>query len=182
MNALPALGVYAALLKADGRPLDFPGGVAPLSEAVDADVVADMLLWAATAPEAADETFNVTNGDVYTMSNVWPVLADSFGMAVGADVPMSLAADIPGREAEWAALVDRFQLEAPKSLADFVGQSFIYADLLSGYGQAAIRPPSLVSTVKARQAGFGTCVDTEDMFARLIRVLQEAKLLPPRRW
>ena len=182
MNALPAIGVYGALLKAEGRPLDFPGGVAPLSEAVDADVVADMLLWAATAPEAADEIFNVTNGDVYTMANVWPVIAESLGMEVGADVPLSMAAELPGREAEWAALVDRFDLAAPKSLDTFVGQSFIYADLMSGYGQNVMRPPALVSTIKARLAGFQTCVDTEDMFARLIARFQDAKLLPPRHW
>ena len=29
---------------------------------------------------------------------------------------------------------------------------------------------------------FGDCVDTEDMFARLVSNLQQARLLPPRRW
>lgn len=179
MNALPALGVYAAVLRADGRPLDFPGGETSVSEAVDADLVARMLEWAATSPAAANEIFNVTNGDVYTLRNVWPVLADSFGMEVGEDVPMSLADEMPAREPTWADLVDRFGLEAPRSLESFVGQSFIYADMLMGHGQATARPPALVSTIKARQAGFGDCVDTEDMFARLISNLQQARLLPP---
>ncbi len=182
MNALPALGVYASLLRADGRPLDFPGGVAPISEAVDADLVAGMLTWAATADAARDETFNVTNGDVYTMANVWPALADAFGMEVGDDVPCQLATEMPRREGDWARLVDRFSLDAPASLERFVGQSFIYADLLTGFGQTALRSPALVSTIKARQAGFGACVDTEDMFTRLVRVFQEARLFPPRRW
>ena len=182
MNAIPALGVYAALLRSDGRPLDFPGGVAPISEAVDADLVAEMLAWAATAEAARNETFNVTNGDVYTMANVWPVLADAFGMEVGEHVPCQLAAEMPTREGDWRRLVERFSLEAPSSLERFVGQSFIYADLLTGYGQTALRSPALVSTIKARQAGFGRCVDTEDMFARLITVFQEARLFPPRRW
>lgn len=181
MNALPALGAYAAILEHDGRPLDFPGGVAPISEAVDADLVAEMLTWAATAESARDETFNITNGDVYTMANVWPVLADAFGMEVGDHAPCQLATEMPGREDDWARLVERYSLEAPPSLERFVGQSFIYADLLTGYGQSALRPPALVSTIKARQAGFGRCVDTEDMFARLITVFQEARLLPPRR-
>lgn len=182
MNALPALGVYAALLRAADEPLHFPGGMAPVSEAVDADLVAAMLEWAATNEAAADQTFNVTNGDVYTLRNVWPVLAESFGMEVGEDRPLSLAAELPAREAEWASLVDRFQLAAPKSLDTFVGQSFIYADLMLGFGQATARSPSLVSTIKARQAGFDQCVDTEDMFARLIATFQEHRLLPPRRW
>jgi nucleoside-diphosphate-sugar epimerase len=182
MNALPALGVYAALMRADGRSLDFPGEVAPISEAVDADLVARMLEWAATSPAAANEIFNVTNGDVYSLQNVWPVLAESFGMEVGDAVPMSLSAGLPPREPDWARVVDRFDLAAPTSLVAFVGQSFIYADMLLGHGRTAIRPPSLVSTIKARHAGFADCVDTEDMFARLITNLQHARLLPPRRW
>jgi len=182
MDALPALGVYAAILRADDRPLDFPGGEAPVSEAVDADLVARMLEWAATSEAAADQVFNVTNGDVYTLRNVWPVLADGFGMEVGQDVPMSLAAEMPAREPTWAEVVDRFDLEAPRSLDSFVGQSFIYADMLMGHGQVSARPPALVSTIKARQAGFADCVDTEDMFARLIANLQLARLLPPREW
>ena len=182
MNALPALGVYAALLRSSGEPLHYPGGVAPISEAVDAELVARMLEWAATEPAAADETFNVTNGDVYSLRNVWPVVADAFGMEPGDDVPMSLAAGLPEREPEWRGLVDRFGLAAPPSLAEFVGQSFIYADLVSGYGQTSLRSPSLVSTIKARQAGFTDCLDTEDMFARLIATFQGARLFPPRRW
>jgi len=182
MNALPALGVYAALLKSEGRPLDFPGGVAPVSEAVAAGLVAEMLVWAADAREARDQTFNVTNGDVYSLANVWPVLAEGFGMDVGVDEPMSLAAQLPRREPEWAALVDRFNLVSPRSLDAFVGQSFIYADLLLGHGQTMPRPPSLVSTIKAREAGFETCLDTEDMFAGLIASFQEAKLFPPQQW
>jgi hypothetical protein len=37
-----------------------------------------------------------------------------------------------------------------------------------------------VSTVKLRHAGFHDCVDTEDMFRRLVARLQERRLLPPR--
>ncbi len=180
MNALPALGVYAALLRAEGQPLHWPGGLAPISEAVDADLLARVLAWAAVAPEAANETFNVTNGDVYTLRNVWPVLADAFGMEPGDDVPCSLAATVPAREPEWAALVERFGLAAPASLERFVGQSFLYADMLGGYGQTALRSPALLSTIKLRQHGFTDCVDTEDMFRRLVAAMQAARLFPPR--
>lgn len=180
MNALPALGVYAALLRSEGEPLHWPGGVTTVSEAVDADLVARMLLWAATEPAAHDETFNVTNGDVYTLRNCWPAIADAFGMELGEDRPLSLAASLPAREADWAAVVDRFGLAAPASLEAFVGQSFLYADMITGFGQTALRPPALVSTIKARRFGFHDCVDTEDMFRRLIASMQAADLFPPR--
>jgi nucleoside-diphosphate-sugar epimerase len=182
MNAIPAFGVYAALQRAAGEPLDYPGGVAPLVEAVDADLLADALHWGAGAPQARDETFNVTNGDVFTLENVWPALAEAFGMAVGTHRPRSLGAELPARQPEWERLVDRFDLAAPKDLAAFVGQSFIYADVIGGYGLDRPSPPALVSTVKLRQAGFPACMDTEDMFRKWIARFQDLRLLPPRSW
>jgi hypothetical protein len=43
------------------------------------------------------------------------------------------------------------------------------------------RPPSasLMSTIKARKAGFHECVDTATMFVELLRRLQQEKILPP---
>lgn len=181
MNAIPALGVYAALLQADGLPLHYPGGVAPLFEAVDADLLADAIAWAADEPAARDQTFNITNGDVFTLRNVWPAIADAFGMQVGDNVPCSLAATMPGRQVEWADVVDRHRLVAPVDLAAFVGQSFIYADLIAGFGATEAAPPALLSTIKLRQAGFAPCVDTEDMFQRIIGRYQARRLLPPPR-
>jgi len=182
MNPIPALGVYGALLRAAGEPLHFPGGPTTIYEAVDADLLADVLVWAATSPAARDQTFNVTNGDVFTMENVWPVLAEAMGMEVGERRAMSLAEEMPGCRADWAALVERFELRSPADIMAFVGQSFIYADLLMGYGLEEPSPPALLSTIKLRQAGFGACLDTEDMFRKWIGHFQDARLLPPRGW
>jgi hypothetical protein len=38
----------------------------------------------------------------------------------------------------------------------------------------------LVSTIKARQAGFSECIDTEAMFRKWIDRWQNLRLLPPR--
>ncbi len=174
MNAIPALGVHAALLRDAGEPLHLPGPGSMVTEAVDAELLARAIHWAAEAPQARDETFNVTNGDVFTMRGVWPAIADAFGMDPGDEVAMSLSAALPGREADWGRIVDAHGLAAPKRFADFVGQGFVYADVLLGAG-----PTISLSTIKIRQAGFADCVDTEDMFRRLIRRFQERRLLPP---
>jgi hypothetical protein len=48
------------------------------------------------------------------------------------------------------------------------------------FGAFGRRPlPALLSTVKIRQAGFGDCIDTEDMFREWFAILQQRKLLPP---
>ena len=85
MNSIPVIAAYAALLREEGRPLDFPGrpGAPTLREAVDADLVAHALSWATTEPAAWGETFNLTNGDVFMWENVWPAIAETLGMEVG---------------------------------------------------------------------------------------------------
>jgi nucleoside-diphosphate-sugar epimerase len=179
MNAIPAIGVYAALRREAGLPLSFPGGAPWLTEAVDADLLARACEWAATTPACENEAFNITNGDVFAWHNVWPTVAESLGMEVGPPEPLSLAQEMPKREAEWATIVKKYNLRAPTSLQEFVGQSFIFTDLVFAHGAHQLPPAMLVSTIKARQAGFHDCMDTEDMFRKWFRRFQELRLLPP---
>jgi nucleoside-diphosphate-sugar epimerase len=175
MNLLPALGVYASIERERGGPLAFPGGPPGVHEAVDARLIARALAWAAVAPQARGEAFNITNGDVFSWPDVWPVIAAAFGLEPGAAAPQRLAETMPVRAGEWAAVVDRYGLRAPREMAAFVGASWVYADMLLGSSRQV---PALLSTVKLRQAGFGDCVDTEDMFREWLTVLQERRLLP----
>jgi nucleoside-diphosphate-sugar epimerase len=181
MNAIPALGVYAAVQRHAGLPLDYPGGPPYVLEAVDADLIAQAMEWAAAAPEARNEHFNISNGDVFVWRNVWPTLAEAFGMEIGDDKPMSLAEEMPKRQAEWEEVVRRFDLRAPVNLKEFVGQSFRYTDYGLALGGEDL-PPVLLSTIKIRQAGFHDCMDTEDMFRKWISHFQRERLLPPATW
>lgn len=179
MNAIPAIGVYAALLREAGKPLSFPGGAPVLAEAVDADLLARACEWAATSPRCHNETYNITNGDVFVWQNVWPTIADALGMEVGSPQSCCLAEEMPKREAEWAAIVKKYDLRAPHSIRDYVGQSFFFADAIFAYGVKALPAAMLVSTIKARQHGFHDCMDTEDMFRKWFKRFQELRLLPP---
>ena len=182
MNAVPVIAAYAALLREEGRPLDFPGrpGAPTLREAVDADLVAHALSWATTEPAAWGETFNLTNGDVFMWENVWPAIAETLGMEAGEARPVSLAEEMPKREGQWAALVERHRLSASPDVVEFCGyNSLVYTDTVLG---APNRPPLpiLNSTIKVRQAGFTACIDTEDMFRKWFSRLQETGAIPPR--
>lgn len=180
MNPIPAIGVYAAMLKAQGEPLHFPGGARRIVQAVDADLLARACAWAATSAASHNEIFNVNNGEAFEWATVWPAIADAFGMPVGEARPMSLAQQAPGWQAQWSAIHRKYGLQSPEDLHDFVGLSFQYADRNFAYGDALAAVPALVSTVKIRQAGFNDCVDTEQMFARLILRYQQRGWLPPR--
>jgi nucleoside-diphosphate-sugar epimerase len=184
MNPILPIAAYAALLRYEGRPLDYPGEEIStvVREAVDADLVARALLWAAESQAASGGTFNLTNGDVFLWSNVWPVIAETMGMRVGEHRPTLLVEELPQRNDQWAELVERYELQAPSNIVDFCGyNSIIYADTqLSGRRRPGPDPgPILNSTIAARQAGFHDCIDTEDMFVKWFRRLQEDRVLPP---
>jgi len=180
MNVVPALGVYAAMMRHAGKKtLDYPGGVGRVAQAVDADLLARSIAWSGEAATARNEIFNVTNGDVFVWPNVWPAIADALGFAAGEHVPLSLDREIRPREAEWVEIRRAHGLSSG-TLKEFVGLSFEYADYTMGYGRTQPGPPALVSTVKLMQAGFHEVMDTEMMFAKAVAELQALRLLPPR--
>jgi nucleoside-diphosphate-sugar epimerase len=177
MDLIPPLGVYAAVLREQGRALDYPGGAARVSQAVDADLLARAIAWAGEAEAARNQAFNVTNGDVFTWENVWPAISEALGMVPGVAAPLSLVATYPQWIAPWEALRRKYDLIAP-GLEAFVGLSFQYADYSMRYGQTEPGPPSIVSTVKINQAGFTEMMDTEAMFRKWFRQARENRLLP----
>lgn len=189
MNVIPALGVYAAMMrhkhghkngKGAGRTkLDYPGGVGRVAQAVDADLLARCIAWSGEADAAGNEIFNVTNGDVFVWPNVWPAIADALGFEAGEHVPLSLDREIRPCEADWAEICAAEGLKAG-TLKDFVGLSFEYADYTMGFGRDKPGPAALVSTIKLMQAGFTEVMDTEAMFRKCFAEMQAKRLLPPR--
>jgi hypothetical protein len=158
--------------------LSFPGGAPAVQEAVDARLLARALAWAADAPTARGEIFNITNGDVFCWHDVWPSIASALDMEVGEPRQQLLADEMPGRAAEWATLVDRYRLRSPRDMGAFVGNSWAYADILFGSLGRKRQLPALLSTVKIRQAGFRDCLDTEDVLCEWLTHFQARQLLP----
>lgn len=177
MDLIPPLGVYAAMLREQGRPLDFPGGAARVAQAVDVDLLARAIAWSGEAESARNEVFNVTNGDVFTWENIWPAIADALGMKPGKAVPLSMAKQFPNWIEPWNAVRRKHNLAAP-GLKEFVGLSFQYADYSMRYGHTESGPPSIVSTVKINRAGFTEMMDTEDMFRKWFKQARKSRLLP----
>jgi nucleoside-diphosphate-sugar epimerase len=177
LNVLPAIGAYAAIRREKGEPFGFPGGPSFVWEAADADLVGDVAVWAAQSPQAANEAFNITNGDVFEWRNVWPGIAETLGVEAGPDTPMSVTAYLAESADVWDKIVARYGLRS-RSLRDLVGQGDQHADFAFAYGAPA-GPRAFVSTVKLRQAGFATVVDTEVSFRKALQSLIDNKLLPP---
>lgn len=177
MNLIPAIGVYAAMMKHDGQPLHYPAGAARVAQAVDADLLARAMAYIGETPRGHEQAFNVTNGDVFNWPAVWPAIARAFDMAPGDVRPLSMVEAIAPREADWADIRRRYNLTSP-GLKDFVGLSFQYADYSMGYGRTQPGEPRLVSTIKLNHAGFTEVMDTEAMFAKAIKGFRDLRLLP----
>lgn len=174
MNVIAGVGAFAAVSREYGMPLRFPGGDPRIGEATDARLLARAMEWAATDDRAADEVFNITNGDVYQWEVIWPRIAELFGMEVGPRHPISLTRVMPGNAHLWPKIVEKHGLK-PYSFAELV-PSWGFIDFVLGHGQ---RPnPHNMSTIKARKHGFLDCIDTEEMFVELLREMQARRYLP----
>ena len=180
MNMLAAIGVYASLQKAEGLPLTYPGGPSAVSEAIDADLLARAIHFSFDNDAFSNQTFNITNGDVFRWQDAWPPLAQIFGMKTGEPGRSLLSETLYDREDDWSRLVSRYGL-TPYTIRELVGDSFYYADaMFNTYGNAA-PPPAILSTIKLRQAGFTECGDTTAMLSRWFQKLAQLKILPPLR-
>jgi nucleoside-diphosphate-sugar epimerase len=177
MNLAPIIGAYAAICREEGRPFSFTGGVPYVWEAVDARLVADVIEWAGAAPQALNEHFNVTNGDVFEWRNLWPGMAEVLGVEVGPDEPRSMADFLESKGDVWQAIVAKHGLR-PVALSEIVGESHYYADFCFAYGATEAPPPAFSSRIKLQQAGFTGCYDTQDTFNHWLRDLIHRRLIP----
>lgn len=177
MNLAPVLGVYAAICREEGRKFGFPGGARYVTEALDARVLAKAFVWAGQEPNARNEIFNISNGDVFDWRSTWPAIADALGIEVGEDTPMSLAEYLPTKAETWDRIVEKHGLRKI-ALRDLLGESHFIADFCLLAGVVETPWPGLMSTIKLRQAGFHEVCDTQDMFRYWLRDLIDRNVLP----
>lgn len=178
MNPLLPLGAYAAIRRELGQDFAYTGGVAHVMEMVDPRLLGQAFVWAAQAEAARNEIFNITNGDVYAWPEVWPALAEAYGLEPGADEPLRLADWLPAHADVWDRVVQKHGLR-PIALAPFLGESHHYIDALTRPGVTEPARPILVSTIKLRQAGFGACYDTEETLRHWVGEMARRRLIPP---
>lgn len=174
MNLLLVIGVYAAINRARGLPMRFPGTRAAydvLYQTTDAELLARATVWAGSAETAKNQVFNVNNGDQFRWSTLWPRFAEHLGMEYAPPQQMSLTDAMPTQVAEWDRLVAQHGLEsAPfdKLVAWPVGDFLFHHEA-----------DNITSTIKIRQAGFADALDTETRILQLFDDLVDQKVLPP---
>lgn len=175
MNMGVTLAVYASLCKRLGRPFLFPGSPQQwngLTDVTDARLLASHLAWAATTPAAANQAFNVVNGDVFRWRWLWPRLAAYFGIdpAPYPGKPTPLVTQMAGDAGPWAQLARTHGLVEP-DLARLTSTWHTDADLG--------RPMEVMADMaRSRRLGFTDYRPTPDSFTDLFDRLRHNRLIP----
>ncbi|GAA3749600.1 SDR family oxidoreductase [Terriglobus aquaticus] len=175
MNMGVTLAMYATICRETGRPFVFPGsGVQwrSLTDMTDARLLAKHLEWAATTPAAANQAFNVVNGDVFRWQWMWSRLADHFGIAAapfdGEGIP--LEQQLAGAEDDWRRIAEKYSLAEP-DLHRLTSAWHTDADLG--------RPVEVLTDMsKSRRMGFLEYQPTDQSFFDLFARLRQARLIP----
>jgi nucleoside-diphosphate-sugar epimerase len=173
MNLAMVIAIYASMSAELGIPLRFPGAAGAYSsliEMTDADLLAKAATWAATSEASRNEAFNITNGDMFRWSAMWPAIAAFFSLDVAPPLPMSLSEVMADKEPLWDAMVERHGLVAtPYSAVS----SWAFGDFVFGWDYDVI-----ADTSKSRRAGFHEYVESEAMFLRIFQDLRDRRLIP----
>jgi nucleoside-diphosphate-sugar epimerase len=175
MNMGTTLAAYATLCRETGRPFRFPGSAAQwngLTDMTDARQLAAQLVWATTTPEAANEDFNIVNGDVFRWSWMWSRIADWFGIEAapfdGTIVP--LEEQMADDAVVWQRIAQREGL-VEADLTRLASPWHTDADLG--------RPIEVVTDMgKSRRLGFTRYQLTDDAFFDLFAQLRADRLIP----
>ena len=175
MNMGTTLAAYATLCRETGRPFRFPGSAAQwngLTDMTDARQLAAQLVWATTTPEAANQDFNIVNGDVFRWSWMWSRIADWFGIEAapfdGTVVP--LEEQMADDAVVWQRIAEREGL-VEADLSRLASPWHTDADLG--------RPIEVVTDMgKSRRMGFTRYQPTDDAFFDLFAQLRADRLIP----
>ena len=173
VNIVHIIALYASITKELGQPLRFPGtdrGYRSLVQFTDARLLARASAWAANAPSARNQIFNISNGDLIRWVNTWPKVAAYFGLEVGQPFPYDLPDVMADKAGLWTQITDKYGLrKIPfEQLA-----SWDYANMI-----LALERDLISSTIKIRQAGFHDCLDSEESLLGWFEEMRKARLIP----
>ena len=175
MNMGTTLAVYASLCRETGRPFRFPGSQAQwsgLTDMTDARQLARHLVWATVTPTAANEAFNVVNGDVFRWQWMWSRIAEWFDIepAPFDGTVLPLEAQMQDDAPLWRGLAERAGLVEP-DLGRLASPWHTDADLG--------RPVEVVTDMsKSRRLGFTGYQSTDQAFFDLFQELRRERLIP----
>lgn len=167
------IAVYAEIQRELGLPFDYPGspaGYDTLTQFTDLRLLARAICWMATEPRAANQSFNVVNGDTPRWSALWPRFAAWFGLEPGAPRKIILEQYMADKGPVWDRIVAKHGLRRTR----------LDTLVVWPYGNYQLRPEwDVVSSMaKARSLGFEERLDSGDTLIRQFEHYRDQKIIP----
>ena len=173
MNVTMVIAAYAAISRELGLPLRFPGSVAAytaLNQGADAGLIGRAIMWAGDSPRARNEIYNITNGDLFRWSRMWPHIARCLSMEVAEPQAFPFAEFMADKAELWGRMIERHGLSATP-FKDVVAWPFGEFVLQRSFDH-------VLDTTKLRAHGFDGFEDSYAMFSRQLAELQRNRTVP----
>lgn len=175
MNMGVTLAVYGTLARETGQPFVFPGSPEQYdgtTDITDARMVARQLEWAATEPRAANEAFNIVNGDTFHWRDMWELVAAGLGVEVAPypGKPTPLVEQMVNARELWRGVAERHDLREPD-----VDRLAPWWHTDSDLGRTV---ETYADMTKSREAGFLDTQDSQRSFLDLFDRLRAELVIP----
>lgn len=123
-------------------------------------------------PEVKNQVFNVDNGDVVTLEDIWNVVATHFGMSVDVS-PLDIDFEqwFKERKEKWEAIVNKYKLTKKYSLDELVTPKFFQLYLSFDWD-------NVTDLTKLWTHGFKEVVNTKHMFHTFFNTLKQEGIIP----
>ncbi|MDA7419195.1 SDR family oxidoreductase [Xenophilus arseniciresistens] len=175
MNLVMAIAVLAVLSREAGLSLRFPGPAASwnaLHHLADARLIAEAAAWAGSSEAAANQIFNIANGDPGRWRHSWGRIAAHFGLAEGEPLAIPLTQVAAEQAGVWERLARKAQLRQHDihQLVDWQWADYMF--------KTAFSNDVLFALGKIRRAGFAACIDNEAALCGRFDELREQRFIP----
>jgi hypothetical protein len=167
------IAVYASVVKASGATLEYPGTEKSFdvrTQFTYVPLLARAAVWMSEEPRAANQAYQIVNGDAPRWSELWPRFAGFFGLAAGGPTQRRISDYMADKAALWRELTVRHDLKRTE-LSSLV---------LWPYGNYVFAPEwDIISSMsKARGDGFPDAVDSAQNFIELFEQFRRDKIIP----
>ncbi|WP_188815854.1 SDR family oxidoreductase [Hymenobacter cavernae] len=174
MNLANLIAVYASLCKELRVPFRFPGSLKAydvLVNVTDANILAKAMEWVSTHEECNEEIFNVTNGDIFRWSQLWPRFAEYFGVEYAEPITFPLHEYMEDKAELWQQMVEQYGLKN-HSLAELAQWPF--GDFIFN-----VEADAFFDVNKLRRFGFHEMqLDSFTSFRNQFEHLKAEKIIP----
>lgn len=172
-NLVSSIGAYAALCKAMGAALDFPGpdqAYHSITQATSLDLLARGIAWMSTTEHCANQGFNITNTDLFRWSSLWPKIANAFDMPAGTVRPMQLGDVLAERQSLWRQICEQHSLKQT-DLGQIANWGYLDATLIRTWDE-------IFCHNKVRSLGFHDWDNSEERFMQILNQYRSSGFLP----